>query len=126
VVNATTRGKDFAERVLDEQVRFLNGIGAGLGDDFEREIRKLYAIASQPMLVTIRDGGELEIPVDWRVAVDALLTSPDSPYRTDQETFSAAGAPAFPDDVDATLAEALELAWAKATEHFQTLAETVR
>jgi hypothetical protein len=124
-VNAATRGSAFAERILGLQTRFLDGIQAGIGDEYAGEIRKLYTLASQPMSVTTRDGRQLEIPVDWRIAVDFLLTSPDSPHKTDQETFSAEGAPDFPGDVDAILAEALEQAWAKASEHFLARVQTV-
>lgn len=124
-VNATVRGHVFAERVLGEQARFLDGLEPGLGAAHEREMRKLYDFASRPMEITTRDGRLLEIPVDWRIAVDFLLTSPASPFRSEQATFSAEGAPSFPGAVDALLAEALERAWDRAATHFQALVEGV-
>jgi len=124
-VNVTTRGAAFAERILRLQARFLDGLEAGAGEPYLAETRKLYAMVSQPLHVPTREGGLMEIPVDWRVAIDFLLTSPESPFKTDQESFSSAGAPTFPDDLDALLAEDLERAWNRASAHFQRLAQAV-
>lgn len=122
-VNAVTRGTPFAEGILALQKAFLDQLQAGLGDRHERDVRRLYALASQPMQIEDQAGRLLEVPSDWRIAVEFLLTSPESPYRTGDAAFSSSGAPSFPDEVDVALALDLEHAWRAAADHFGALVE---
>jgi len=124
-VNAVTRGSAFAERVLAFQIRFLDELRGGLGAQHEAEIRKLYAFAKDPLQITGPDGGLLEIPSEWRAAVDFLLTSAHSPFKSDEEAFSMEGAPSFPDDLDVALALNLEHAWDAASACFGELLQAV-
>lgn len=125
-VNAVTIGNGFAERVLERQKRFLDELRRGLGAQFEAELRKLYDFASRPLQIRSRDGDLLEIPSDWRIAVDYLLTSAASPFRDEAVVFSVEGAPSFPGEVDVALAADLEHGWAAAAGHFADLAVRVR
>jgi hypothetical protein len=123
--NAVTIGSAFAERILEAQKQFLNQLREGLGDQHQADIRKLYEFAQHPLQIQSKDGDLLEIPSDWRIAVDFLLTSPASPYRNEDAVFSIEGAPCFPGEVDVALALDLEHAWALAAEHFTGLAQTL-
>jgi hypothetical protein len=120
-VNATTGGIAFAERILGLQKQFLDGLERGAGERHEAAVRKLYVIAWQPMEVDTPDGERLEVPPDWRAAVEFLLTCPDSPYRAEGGLFTPAGVPTFPDDADVALAQDLERALAAAADHFAAL-----
>jgi len=122
-VNAVTIGPGFAERVLAAQKAFLEGLRPGAGDRHEAELRKLFAFAAAPLEVRSRDGEVLEIPSDWRIAVDFLLTSAASPFRSEDAVFSIEGAPSFPDDLDVSLAFDLEHTWRVAAEHFGSLVQ---
>ena len=122
-VNAVTVGAGFAERILAAQTEFLNGLRPGAGDRHEADLRKLYAFAAEPLEVRSRDGEVLEIPSDWRIAVDFLLTSASSPFRSEDAAFSIEGAPSFPDDVDVSLAFDLEHAWRVAATYFGGLVQ---
>jgi len=102
-VNAVTRGTPFAEGILALQKAFLDQLQAGLGDQHEQDVRRLYALASQPMQIEDQTGRLLEVPSDWR--------------------FSSSGAPSFPDEVDVALALDLEHAWRAAADHFGALVE---
>jgi len=124
-VNAVTVGNDFAERILAHQKRFLDGLQDGLGGQHEAEIRKLYAFAKAPMEITGKDGEPIEIPCEWRIAVDFLLTGADSPFRDETAVFSIEGAPSFPEDLDVALALDLEFAWDQASELFARMAQAV-
>ena len=124
-VNAVNRGAGFAERILALQKGFLNQLQAGLGEQHEAEVRKLYAFASQPMQIKGKGGQLLEVPSDWRIAVEYLLTCPESPYMTKDAEFSMSGAPSFPDEVDVALALDLEHAWRAASDHFGAMVETL-
>lgn len=124
-VNAVTRGAGFAEGILALQKVFLNQLQAGLGDQHEGDVRKLYAFASQPMQIEGQGGQLLEVPSDWRIAVEFLLTCPESPYLTQDAGFSRSGAPSFPDEVDVALALDLEHAWRAASDHFGARVETL-
>jgi len=125
-VNAVTVGHRFAERILERQKGFLDALRPGLGAQYEVEIRRLYDFASRPLQIRSRDGDLLEIPSDWRIAVDYLLTSAASPFRDESQVFSIEGAPSFPEEVDVALAADLEHGWSAASEHFAGLVETVR
>ena len=124
-VNAVTVGNAFAERILGHQQAFLDALAGGAGDQHGQAIRRLYELARLPLEITAQDGSRMEIPNDWRIAVDFLLTSAESPFRTDQAAFSAEGAPTFPDDLDVALALDLEDAWRRASEPFVALAQQV-
>jgi len=124
-VNTVTLGAGFAERILALQKAFLNQLQTGLGDQHESEIRKLYAFASRPMQIKGKGGQLLEVPSDWRIAVEFLLTCPESPYLTKDAAFSDSGAPCFPDEVDVALALDLEHAWRAASDHFGALVQTL-
>lgn len=124
-VNAVSLGAGFAERILALQKGFLDQLQPGLGDQHEAEIRKLYAFASQPMEIEGRGGQLLEVPSDWRIAVEFLLTCPESPYLTQDAGFSITGAPSFPDEADVALALDLEHAWQAASDHFGELVQTL-
>ena len=124
-VNVVTRGAEFAERILDLQRDFLNGLQQGLGDQHEAEMRKLYGFAKDPLEIRTQDGQALEIPSEWRIAVDFLLTGAGSPFRTEEVAFSIEGAPSFPDDLDVALALDLEHAWDAASERFAGLVQAV-
>ena len=123
-VTAATWGEAFAERILGLQVRQLNGIEPGLGDQHEAGIRKIAGLASHSLRFREADGQEHDVPLPWRIALDFLGTSPDSPYRTAQDP-AGPGLPAFPDQVDTALAVDLEYVASKATEHFRALVQTV-
>ncbi len=123
--NAVTIGGAFAERILDDQRQFLNQLREGLGDRHQADIRKLYEFARHPLQIQSKDCDLLEIPSDWRIAVDFLLTSPASPYRNEDAVFSIEGAPCFPEEVDVALALDLERAWTAAAEHFIALVQTL-
>jgi len=122
-VNVVTRGAGFAEGILALQKAFLDQLQAGLGDQHEQDVRRLYAFASQPMQIEDQGGQLLEVPSDWRIAVEFLLTCPESPYLTQDAGFSRSGAPSFPDEVDVALALDLEHAWRAAADHFGALVE---
>jgi hypothetical protein len=124
-VNAVTVGSGFAERILASQVRFLDQLQTGLGAQHEAEIRRLYEFASRPLETLTRDGRRLEIPSEWRMAVDFLLNCPESPYRNEDAGVSSTGAPTFPDEADVALALDLEHAWQAASEHFGALVQAL-
>ncbi len=124
-VNAVNVGGAFAERILEAQRQFLNELETGLGDLHAAEIRKLYEFAKQPLQITAKDGELLEIPSDWRIAVDFLLTSPASPFRSDDAVFSIEGAPSFPDELDVALALDLEHAWGAAADYFSRVVQAL-
>jgi hypothetical protein len=125
-VNAVTLGGPFAERVLGHQQRCLEELRPGLGAEHRAEILKFYDFASRPLQVKDARGGWLEVPTDWRIAVEFLLTCELSPFRANGAGFSVEGVPDFPDGLDETLAADLEHAWAVAAERFAGLLETVR
>jgi len=120
-VNATTAGTAFAERILDLQRQFLDALRPGAGVRHVAAIRILYPIAWRPMEVETPGGGWVEVPTEWRAAVEFLLTSPRSPYCTEDWTFAPDRVPAFPDDLDVDLAQDLEQAWAAAADYFTHL-----
>jgi hypothetical protein len=125
-VNAVTLGNPFAERILAHQMTFLDGLRPGLGVQHAAEIRRLYDFASHPLQVKAENGSLVEVPTDWRIAVDFLLSSEESPFRTEGTGFSVEGAPAFPDERDEVLAYDLEHAWSAAADAFAALLGTLR
>jgi hypothetical protein len=125
-VNAVTLGGPFAERVLGHQERSLETLRAGLGAQHRAEVLKLYDFASRPLRVKDARGAWLEVPTEWRIAVEFLLTCERSPFQADGAGFSVDGVPDFPDGLDETLAADLEHVWAIAADRFAALLEAVR
>jgi hypothetical protein len=120
-VNGVTRGGAFAGRILEHQERFLEALRPGLGARHRAEILKLYDFASRPLQVKGQRGELLEVPTDWRIAVEFLLTCEQSPFRREGAGFTVEGAPSFPEEVDEVLACDLEHAWAAAAERFAAM-----
>lgn len=120
-VNASTAGNAYAERILALQVAFLDGLQAGSGASHEAAIRRFYPIAWQSLEVETPDGQLLEVPADWRAAIEFLMTGERSPYRTAGWAFAPDAVPTFPEEADVALAHDLERAWAAAVEHFSAL-----
>ena len=120
-VTAATWGEAFADRILGLQVRQLNGIEPGLGDQHAAGIHRIADLASQPKAYRDAAGQSREAPLPWRVAIDFLGTCPESPYCADPCPGSGGELPNFPDQVDTALAADLEYAAAQAADHFQAL-----
>jgi hypothetical protein len=120
-VNASTAGNPFAERILALQTAFLEGLRTGAGAGHEAAIRRLYPIAWQSLEVETPDGQLLEVPADWRAAIEFLMTGERSPYRTEGWSFAPDAVPIFPEEADVALAHDLERAWAGAADHFAAL-----
>lgn len=129
-VNGSTWGSEFAERLLRIQVRRLNESESGWGDLHEKGIRMIYNLIQRtqgaPMFFADKNGEQLEVPPENRLAVELLVTSPDSPFKTDRETANRVGPPTFPNEEDWKLAIDLENAKVKALEYFNRSATLVR
>jgi hypothetical protein len=120
-VNAATAGNAYAERILALQIAFLEGLRPGAGVRHEASIRTLYPISWQSLEVETPDGQVLEVPADWRAAIEFLMTGESSPFRVPGWVFAPDSVPTFPDEADVTLAGDLERAWAAAAGHFSAL-----
>mgnify|MGYP001164757409 CR=1 FL=1 len=129
VVNAATWGQDFALRILGIQEKWMNENDPGWGDNHSRGIAHIYGVLNrcidEPQVVDSKNGEQLTVPVELRMAGDFLLTSPDSPHKLN---INDPGEPStiFPNDEHVKLATDLETVKEAAMEYFQRAAKIVR
>lgn len=128
VTTASTWGNEFAERILRHQVERLNELDPGWGDNHKNGIRKIYDLVKRasenPMFAKGKNGENLEVPLDYRVAVDFLVTVDGSPFRYDPE--HPEHRPEIPNDLDWKLCFDLEATRNKAMDYFQPIGAVVR
>jgi len=121
-------GNPVAEIVLRMQVSKLNEAPEMIGDQLEAGIRQIYGKVSsavkQPVYVDV-DGGDVEIPLEYTIAIDFLIIGDEAPFAINRERFEKEGAPPEMGDNDIKLARCLEHGKAAAIDYFKRL-ETVQ
>ena len=127
VYTSVTWGNEFSERILQHQVDRLNEGDPGWGDNHLGGIRKFYDIAKEaqekPVIVEGKNGKDLEMPLDYHVAVTVLVTGKGSLFAYDPEHPDRR--PEIPNDLDWKLTFDLEAARNKAMDHWKPLGAIV-
>jgi len=122
----STWGKDFAERILAHQVEIMNEAQSGWGDNHQAGVRQIYNIvidaSNNPVHVKGKNGEDLEVPVEYHVAMHLLITSPDSPYHSTRES----GPPVFRNEEDWKLTIDLEHGKNHVLKYFNLMTKVVR
>ena len=126
-VNAATWSQELADQILEIQKLKMNSDGGNWGDTHADGVHYMYNVVKRavdsPSTVEGADGSQIEVPIEYVLAIDLLVTSADSPYRVVSRDDAIKP---FEHEEDMHLAQDLARAKERAMEYWQRAAGIVR
>lgn len=120
-------GNEIADKVLEIQVEQFNKVSGKMAEQFYQVLKNVHGIVSgraeNPCVITT-EGGNLEVPVEYSIALQFLIGLEDSPFYLTDEEYRARVVPDFRGQ-DFALEECLEHGGTAALKEFLVFTQEV-
>jgi hypothetical protein len=128
ILTAQRYGDEIADNVIRIQVDALSKVSVELGNQHETGIRHIQntivSLLNKPYVPEV-EGKRIEMPTEYMLAIDFLVTGKEAPFHVEREQVSGGNVPKMK-DAPLALAECLAHGKLSARKYFSTVIETVR
>jgi len=128
ILTAQRYGYEIADKVVNLQVERLNKASEELGQQLSIAISQIHnnvvRQAGEPHFVNI-NGEEIEMPVEYGIAIEFLFIGSDAPFSVNEEELKAGQMPET-NGADFALAECLEFGKNSAQSYFEPITKIAK